>query len=126
MKGAWRLVLGFAASHRVNERCCVTAATSAFISGMCSATETTRSCFSNAASVPTSVQLVPAKTKSTVLGRPWAPPGQATGKRSRQANGRIFRKHCRSEGHIFKTGIFASPCAISGKCGRSATMKKTE
>ena len=94
-------VVGFAASNRVNERCRVTAATSASISGMCGATETTRSRRSNAASVPTSVQLVHARTKSTVLGRPWASPGPATGKRSRQANGRMSRQHCRSACHLF-------------------------
>jgi hypothetical protein len=47
------------------------------------------------------VQLVHARTKSTVLGRPWAFPGPATGKRSRQANGRMFRQHCRSACHLF-------------------------
>ena len=78
----------------------MTAATSASVSGMCGATAQTRSCRSNAASVPTSVQLVHARTKSTVLGRPWAFPGPTTGKRSRQANGRMFRQHCRSACHI--------------------------
>ena len=99
--GAAGGVLGSAASNRVNARCRVTTATSASISGMCCATEPTRSRRSNAASVPTSVQLVHARTKSTVLGRPWAFPGPATGKRSRQANGRLFRQHCRSSCHIF-------------------------
>ena len=41
------------------------------------------------------------RTKRTVLVRPWAYPGPATRNRSRQANGRIFRQHCRYACHIF-------------------------
>ena len=93
-------VVGFAASNRVIERCRVTAVTSASISGMCGATEPSRSCCSNAASVPTSVQLH-ARTKTAVLGRKWAFPGQTTGQLSRPTNARIFRQPRPYACHIF-------------------------
>ena len=70
-RGARRLraVLGFAVSNRVSERCSVTVATSDFISGMCGAPETTRSCRSNAASVPNNVKLLQTRTTKGHLVR---------------------------------------------------------
>ena len=112
-------VLGSAASNRVNERCRVTAATSASISVVCGATAATRSRRSNAASGDRSVLLVHARTKTTVLGRPWAFPGPAIGKRSRPPDARIFRQPRRYACNIFVD----RPLRVSSRYFRQNTAR---
>ena len=102
----------------VNERCRVTAATSASISGMCGATETTRSRRSNAASVQ--------QASSWCMQGQRAPFSAARGPfRARPPENAHDRPTAGCLGNIVDpraifspTGIFASPCAISSKCAR--------
>ena len=77
------------------------------------APETTRSCRSNAASVPQASSWCMPGQKRKGLGERGT--GAATGNRSRQANGRIFGHIVDMRATSSSPGLFASPCAISGK-----------
>ena len=107
----------------------MTASTSASISGMYGATETTRSRCSNRTALQTSVLLVHARTKTTVLGRPWAFPGPATGNRSRPTTARTFRQPRRYACHIFvdrplrvSMRYFRKCCASPGATAAPVTV----